>query len=89
MLTQPFDLSVNLRDGKSLACGWEETIGFDEHVGNFDKHEFIFLFELLDFVHTTDEMDDDHSTRKKKKASGKISTALFNLSCSFWLSHTM
>ena len=71
VLTQPYDLSVNLRDGRSLACDWEEAIGFDERLQYFNNSQYLFIFELLDFVHTTDDMDEDR-VKRKNKAPGKV-----------------
>ena len=35
VLTQPFDLSTQLRDGKQLKCEWNEIIGLDERLAYF------------------------------------------------------
>ena len=50
-------------------CEWDEVIGFDERLVYFNDHKYLFLFELLDFVHTTNDMDDDTSKHKKKAPS--------------------
>ena len=71
VITQPYDLSLNLRDGRSLSCEWEETIGFDERLRYFNDSKYLFMFELLDFVHTRDDIEDDNLARKKKRP-GKV-----------------
>jgi hypothetical protein len=71
VLTQPYDLSVNLRDGKSLKCEWEETIGFDERLKYFNDPKLLFIFELLDFVHTTDDMEEELGKRKKPPSNNR------------------
>ncbi|KAJ1480747.1 WD40-repeat-containing domain protein, partial [Baffinella frigidus] len=57
VLTQPFDLSAQLRDGKQLKCEWEELIGLDERLAYFMNPRYVLFFELLDFVHSSEEME--------------------------------
>ena len=68
-MTQPFDLSTNLRDNRCLRCEWDEVIGFDENIHYFNDEKYLFLFELLDFVHSTGDLDEGAAKRKKKSQS--------------------
>ena len=53
------------------AVQWEETIGFDERLGAFNKPEHLFMFELLDFV-AGNQDDVDEDARKKKNEAGNL-----------------
>ncbi|EKX37375.1 hypothetical protein GUITHDRAFT_97287 [Guillardia theta CCMP2712] len=49
ILTQPFDLSQCLVEGKTLKCEWQEPIVFNENIEYFLGENHVIMFELMDF----------------------------------------
>jgi hypothetical protein len=67
--TQPYDLCTHLREGKLLQCWWEESICLDEDWQFFMNPHFVFVFELMDFIHTMDP-EEEVKVKKHQKYRG-------------------
>jgi hypothetical protein len=69
--TAPYDLSAHLREGKQLKCKWEEAIGLDEDFSFFMNKRFVFVFELMDFIHTTESGEEIDASKINKHGGWK------------------
>jgi hypothetical protein len=67
--TQPYDLCSHLREGRLLQCSWEESICLDEDWQFFMNPNYIFVFELMDFIHTM-ESGEEVEAKKHQKYRG-------------------
>jgi len=69
ILTQPFDLSQCLVEGKTLKCEWQEPIVFNENIEYFLGENHVIMFELMDFVHSGSEVSGSVRADNKKPIS--------------------